>query len=470
MSTDNIPDAMVGTNPGTYPPDDGLDGERYPTLSPAGAAIMRAMKTHPNAPLYRNRSGNRLLPDDLVRLRAFEDEVARSSPDWDPGRPPPWVPTFIERCYATVPRWRALGSPPADILDVPTTCRADLARDVASFVPDDIPVDRMINFRTTGTTGHPTLVPSLPAVAASYLAFHKKALRRFGVEPRAGRGRVGVVLVGWQASCFTYVSVNPTMDESGLAKINLDPADWRRPDDRSVYLEALDPEVLTGDPLSFSVLADLPVRIRPRALLSTSMTLLPGMRRRLEERFGCPVLDLYSLNESGPVAVADPGASAHVLLQHRLFVEILDADGLPVPAGARGEVTLTGGFNDCLPLLRYRTGDSASIGRRGPDIVLVGLEGRAPVRFRLASGAFVNNIDATHALRSFALPRFALRQERDGSLVLSLPPGCEDTTPALAAVRRLFAGLDVRLAELDPSTPKVPQYSSELPGAVEDPS
>ena len=33
----------------------------------------------------------------------------------------------------------------------------------------------------------------------------------------------------------------------------------------------------------------------------------------------------------------------------------------PVPAGERGEITLTGGFNFCLPLLRYRTGDFASL-------------------------------------------------------------------------------------------------------------
>jgi phenylacetate-CoA ligase len=173
---------------------------------------------------------------------------------------------------------------------------------------------------------------------------------------------VGLVLIGHQPVCFTYVSVTPAMDESGFAKINLHPADWRDPDDRARYLDALRPEVIAGDPISFAELLRLPVQARPRAMLCTSMALAPALRGALEERFGCPVLDLYSMNEAGPVAVLDERAGGHVLLQPRMFVEVLDADGQPAPAGERGEVTLTGGFNFCLPLLRYRTGDHAASG------------------------------------------------------------------------------------------------------------
>jgi phenylacetate-coenzyme A ligase PaaK-like adenylate-forming protein len=38
-----------------------------------------------------------------------------------------------------------------------------------------------------------------------------------------------------------------------------------------------------------------------------------------------------------------------------------------VTLGERGEVTPTGGFNFCLPLLRYRTGDYPRLLRRGAD-------------------------------------------------------------------------------------------------------
>ncbi len=142
-----------------------------------------------------------------------------------------------------MPFYRRYGSRPRRFADIPTISRAELSRDIAQFVPDSAPIDRLINFRTSGTTGHPLLLASHPVVAARYLAFHKRALRRFGIELRYGCGQVGVVLVGCQRKCFTYVSVTPTMGESGLAKINLHPAAWRDPDDRPKYLDALAPEV-----------------------------------------------------------------------------------------------------------------------------------------------------------------------------------------------------------------------------------
>lgn len=105
------------------------------------------------------------------------------------------------------------------------------------------------------------------------------------------------------------------------------------------------------------------------------------------------------MNEAGPVAVADPQAGGHVLLQHTLYVEILDEAGQPVPTGTRSEVTLTGGFNVCLPLLRYRTGDYAALRFYNDEVILDGLQGRPPVRFRTPAGEWLNNIEITHALR-----------------------------------------------------------------------
>jgi phenylacetate-CoA ligase len=271
---------------------DPTDAERYPTLSDAGRALLLRMAEHPAAPIYRNRSGNRLLAEDLDGLAEFERETLTAMIDGRAGRPPAWVAPFLVDTYRRVPFFRARGTAPRSLADVPTTSRADLANDIAAFVPDDIAVERLINFRTTGTTGHPLLIASHPVVAARYLTFHKRALRRFGVTLKAGRGDVGVVLLGHQQRCFTYVSVTPTMDEAGLAKINLHPDDWRDPEDRARYLDALAPEMIAGDPISFASLLDLPVRTRPRALLSVAMMLTDGLRTALEQRFDCPVLDL----------------------------------------------------------------------------------------------------------------------------------------------------------------------------------
>lgn len=442
------------------------DADRYPGLSEHGRSMLTFLSEHPSAPIFRNRSGHRLLPEDVARVRAFEREALTTPIEWTERAPPAWVAELVERVFAQVPHYRNLGSPPADVRDLPSVDRGDLSRDITRFVPDDVPLERLINFKTSGTTGQPLVVASHPVVAASYLAFHKRALARFGIELTHGRGRVGVVLIGHQRRCFTYVSVTPTQNEAGLAKINLHPDDWRDPDDRGKYLDALAPELIAGDPISFAELLELSFALRPRALLSTSMALSSGLRQRLEARFDCPVLDLYSLNEAGPIGVHDDATGGHVLLQHRMWVEILDSEDRPVPLGERGEVTLTGGFNFCLPLLRYRTGDHAALSFVRGEPVLVGLAGRPPVRFRTASGEWINNIDVTHALDGFAIPQFSLHQGGDARLVLALARRSPDRDRIAARLHELFGDLPLEIAEEVEFDGKVVQYSSELEGAA----
>ena len=445
---------------------DPTDAERYPTLTPAGRAMLARMAEHPAAPIFRNRSGNRLLAGDLLSLAAFEAETLAAPIDWRPGEPPAWLPAFLAETHAQVPFFRARGPAPARLADAPTTSRADLARDIAAFVPDHVPVDRLINFRTTGTTGHPLLIASHPVVAARYLAFHKRALARFGISLRAGAGEVGVVLLGHQRRCFTYISVVPAMAEAGLAKINLHPDDWRDPADRAAWLDAMAPEVIAGDPISFAALLDLDAGVRPRALLSVAMMLTDGLRQRLEARFGCPVVDLYSMNEVGPIAAADPAAGHRVLLQPRLYVEIVDDAGRALPPGERGEVCVTGGFNFCLPLVRYRTGDTASLGEVGGEPVLLDFAGRRAIRYRTAGGDWVNNIDLSHALAGLAAAQFAVHQDAAGAVTLALSPeALADAPVAAAALRGLLGDVPIAATTLK-GEDKVLQYTSDLPGSL----
>lgn len=442
------------------------DAERFPTLGEAGGRMLDFMRNHPAAPLFRNASGNRLLATEVEQLRDFERAVDGANIGWAPGQPPAWIAGHVESVFANVPHYRELGSPPLRFEDIAPVNRSDFAADIARFVPDHVPLERMINFRTTGTTGHPLLIASHPVVAARYLAFHKRALRRFGIELTHGAGQVGVVLLGFQRTCFTYVSVTPTMGESGLAKINLHPDDWRDADDRARYLDALAPEVVAGDPISFTELLSLPLTMRPRALISVSMMLLPGLRAQLEQRFGCPVLDIYSLNEVGPVGVYDPVAGAHVLLQPQLYVEILDREGKAVAPGERGEIAVTGGFNFCLPLLRYRTGDHAELQPASEGPLLVDLCGRTPVRFRLANGEWINNIDITHALKSLPLAHFGFHQAADGALTLRLTSSAMHLAyPARALLAALFGNQPVAVALLT-AEDKIVQYTSDLDGAL----
>jgi len=436
---------------------DPTDADRFPTLSSAGQAILNHMREHPNAPVFRNQSGNRLLAEDIQKLKEFDDQLGLPKMGV---APPGWVGDFIARAYETVPFYRALGPAPMRLSDVPPVSRSDFAADIAAFVPDDVPTDRMINFQTTGTTGHRMLIPSHPEIAGRYLSFHKKALKRFGITPQYGAGQVGVMLLGHQQPCFTYISVTPTMGDSGLIKLNLHPDEWQSNGDRAAYIDAMQPEFIAGDPLSFDVLLDIGCTWEPKALLSVSMMLTDGLRQRLESEFGCPVLDLYSLNEVGPIGVFDVKMCGHVLLQDRLWIETLNDD--LSPNDQRGEITVTGGFNYCLPLLRYRTGDYGELrANKGPPLIK-NLSGRAPVRFKSATGQWHNNIDVSHALKHLSIAQYALHQNADQTLVLSLSSGARHLgDAAVVAVRGLLGGLAIDVRDIA-SDDKVLQYTTDL--------
>lgn len=440
------------------------DDSRYPALSDAGRELLKHMREHPCAPIYRNQSGHRLLPAEVAELRDWADRLAQQSVDPLADWSQRWLREYADAALREVPHYRRYGSLPERFIDLPTICRADLARDVAQFVPDTLALDRLINFRTTGLTGNPLLIASHPRVSGRYLGLHQRALRRFGIELQSGSGDVGVMLVGWQQQCFTYVSVTPQLGECGLAKINLHENDWRDPAHRGAYIDALRPEVMTGDPLSFAELLTIDFAHRPRALLSTSMALSSGLRAALEARFQCPLLDVYSLNEAGPIAVYDPRLAAHVLLQPQMAVEILDDDDQPQPPGQRGEITLSGGFNMCMPLLRYRTGDHGALERRAGEWVIVDLAGRAPVRFRCSDGRWINNIDVTHVLKPYALGQYSLLQRADASLQLDIyAPGAADLQALQVSLRALLGpGLPLELRVHQQPADKVLQYRSEL--------
>ncbi|HTZ90831.1 MAG TPA: phenylacetate--CoA ligase [Streptosporangiaceae bacterium] len=92
------------------------------------------------------------------------------------------------------------------------------------------------------------------------------------------------------------------------------------------------------------------------------------LRLRLEDLLGLRALDIYGLSEIiGPGVASECVVAAdglHVNEDHFL-VEALDPlTGEPVPDGQPGELTFTTLTKQALPLLRYRTGDIASL-RRG---------------------------------------------------------------------------------------------------------
>lgn len=440
-----------------------IDETMFPGITENGRAMIYSLSASPYAPILRDHSGHRLSLSDQKIAKDFLTETEKKSPGWPDKCLPVWLSEWLCEQIPLIPFYRNRGDNGTNLTSITPISRADLSRDVAQFVPDGIPVDPMILFSSSGTTGYSLSVPSHPLIASGYLAFHKRALKRYGVELTASKGDVSVMLVGFQKRCFTYASVNPLMDEAGLVKINLHLDEWKSSEDRALYIDELAPELITGDPLSLRELATIPFSHKPKAIMSTSMSLSPALRKQFQSRFSCPVVDIYSMNESGPIASWSDKYQGFLLLQNLLYIEILAPDGTVLPPGERGEITLTGGFNFYLPLIRYRTGDYASLQYTCDGPLLVDLEGRPPVSFRSSAKIWYNNIDITHALAGFALSQYALHQNADASLILRLR-NCDRhlEREVVNAIEKLLGkdpGITVQSITAED---KIIQYSSDL--------
>lgn len=88
------------------------------------------------------------------------------------------------------------------------------------------------------------------------------------------------------------------------------------------------------------------------------------MRAQIEGLLGIRALDIYGLSEVIGPGVAGESLDSEGMLnvaEDHFYVEAVDADGAPVPDGTPGELVFTTLTKTGMPLLRYRSGDVASL-------------------------------------------------------------------------------------------------------------
>jgi phenylacetate-CoA ligase len=308
---------------------------------------------------------------------------------------------------------------------VPTMSRDHVATRLDAIVPPDEDLARLIVYDTSGVTGHAIRVPHHPRAVAQNHAFVEFVLERHGIRPAFSADMVACLNVGAQASTVVFATVFSVWRQAGFAKVNLHPRAWQ-PDRARRFVASLSPLFLTGDPLGFAEMIEWGIEYRPAALISTAVTLQPGLSQRLSAHYGCPVIDTYATTETGPIAYANPEGEGLSLLAPDHYVEVVDGDGRPVPEGGFGEICVTGGRNPFLPLLRYRTGDFGRLRWTGvasdPAPRLVELSGRDAVTFRAADHSAVSPVDIGRVIREWVFVQHEFVQREDGSCALSILP------------------------------------------------
>lgn len=132
-------------------------------------------------------------------------------------------------------------------------------------------------------------------------------------------------------------------------------------------INRMNPRFFMGFPFDYVMLttfaSDAGLEINsPDSLLCYGETLSDEKRRLLETRLKCRVFDFYSHHESVVMAAECEHGTMH-LLDDFACHEIVDERGEGVGLGGDGELVGTGYYNDAMPLIRYRTGDSVVLDR-----------------------------------------------------------------------------------------------------------
>ncbi len=404
---------------------------RAPAMTEGAWRGLERVLQHPDAPRYNRTLGDRVGPAELAVLEACRAALV-ARPREAAATPSAATVAFVEALRS---RLFLLDDLPEgfdvarDFEHLPTTDRDAIAHRLEDLVPRDLSIDDAIVYSTSATTGHAVIIPSHPTAVVQSLAHLERAIHLNGARLDPREGVPLAVNASMQQQTYVFATTMSAWAGAVFTKVNLAPHDWAGgAASRDRFLRDFAPQFVSSEPVALSEALRQGIPLRPAVVISSAVSLRPELAAQLRAAWGSVVIDLYSTTETGPVAASVPGIAGHVILMPDLFVEVLGPSGARLPDGARGEITLTGGRNPYLPLVRYRTGDhgrlaTVTLADGRPARTILELEGRASVAFRATDGGWVTSVDVARRIRPLApFVQHALHQRADRSLELRLRP------------------------------------------------
>jgi len=99
-----------------------------------------------------------------------------------------------------------------------------------------------------------------------------------------------------------------------------------------------------------------------REVETLSESLTPEIRAACRAAWGVKVVDIYSAQETGCLALQCPEYEHYHVQAEGVLLEVLDDEGRPCNPGEVGRVVVTPLHNFAMPLIRYEIGDYARLG------------------------------------------------------------------------------------------------------------
>lgn len=222
---------------------------------------------------------------------------------------------------------------------------------------------------TSGSTGRPISVGSTQITQFFWQAFtlrdHLWHHRNFGgklavirhAEEGKGIPPLGIKANGWGPSTDTTYVTGPSCFLNISSSIN-EQAEW---------LCRENPDYLLTYPSSLHALAQYfqasgQVLPNLREVRTLGETLGPDVRNLCRQAWNVPLVDVYTSQELGYIALQCPKHEHYHVQSENILVEILNENNETCRAGEIGKVVISALHNFATPLIRYEVGDYAEVG------------------------------------------------------------------------------------------------------------
>ena len=253
------------------------------------------------------------------------------------------------------------------ISSLPITSRTEVQdefEEMKIYIPNT-DLDDYILQKTTGSTGQPIQVikynplysREIDAITLLEWKWHKRDVRK----------KMGLFRLGSNDS--DSVRAGPPLEYLGKAAPMFQRSSVDRTSDE--LLDALfqhQPSYLLTNPMSLRIVANAqienPKRIAPiDQILTLADRVDDSLRALVYEAFGAKIVDRYSSVEFGMIALQCPEHNHLHVIAPNVYVEVVDEDDKPVPAGVPGRVLITGLHTFAMPMIRYEQGDIVTMGK-----------------------------------------------------------------------------------------------------------
>jgi phenylacetate-CoA ligase len=199
-------------------------------------------------------------------------------------------------------------------------------------------------------------------------------------------------------------------------------------------LARIEPQILYGYVSGLIMLGKMVkeynIKIRPKikSIITTSETLDPFYKKKLEEVFEVEIFNRYGSRELGNIMQDCERHEGLHINTEIAFVELIKENGEPANPGERGRIIVTNLTNYVMPFIRYDTGDvgiagdECSCGRGFP--LLKKVEGRSSEAIFTASGKPIPLPGHFLVLGNFIpyITMFQFIQPKLGKVILKIVP------------------------------------------------